>query len=83
MYYRYGKVNCLVYFNKWLITVKVKSVIVVTANVGKGPLREYYEEIIKTKNLVKVKICTLWLSLEDYSLLLGKWLSNYTLKQDV
>ena len=40
--------------------------------VGKGPLREYYEEIIKAKNLNKVKICTLWLSSEDYSLLLGK-----------
>ena len=40
--------------------------------VGKGPLRKYYEEMIKTKNLIKVKICTLWLSSEDYSLLVGK-----------
>ena len=39
--------------------------------VGKGPLREYYEEMIKTKNLTRVKICTLWLSSEDYSLLVG------------
>ncbi|XP_065899004.1 chitobiosyldiphosphodolichol beta-mannosyltransferase-like [Dysidea avara] len=38
---------------------------------GKGPLKEYYEGLIKTKNLTKVKICTLWLTSEDYSLLLG------------
>ena len=48
------------------------SIFVYMYFVGKGPLREYYEGIIKTKTLNKVKICTLWLSSEDYSLLLGK-----------
>jgi len=38
---------------------------------GKGPLREQYEERIKRLALRTVQIHTLWLSAEDYPLLLG------------
>lgn len=38
---------------------------------GKGPLKEYYQRIIKAKNLSNVQICTMWLSAEDYPVLLG------------
>ena len=38
---------------------------------GKGPLKEYYQGIIAQKRLSHVTICTLWLSAEDYPLLLG------------
>ena len=38
---------------------------------GKGPLKEYYQGIIAQKNFSHVTICTLWLSAEDYPLLLG------------
>lgn len=38
---------------------------------GKGPLKSYYERIIAKKEMKKVVISTLWLSAEDYPLLLG------------
>jgi beta-1,4-mannosyltransferase len=38
---------------------------------GKGPLREYYEEQIARLALRTVSLHTLWLSAEDYPLLLG------------
>jgi beta-1,4-mannosyltransferase len=38
---------------------------------GKGPLREEFERRIKNLNLGKVHLRTLWLSPEDYPLLLG------------
>jgi beta-1,4-mannosyltransferase len=38
---------------------------------GKGPLLKYYEKIIQAKDLSHVNICTLWLSAEDYPVLLG------------
>ena len=38
---------------------------------GKGPLKEYYQRIIKAKKFSNVQICTMWLSAEDYPLLLG------------
>lgn len=38
---------------------------------GKGPLREYYEDRIKRLALHTIQVQTLWLSAEDYPLLLG------------
>ncbi|GJT54515.1 UDP-glycosyltransferase TURAN-like protein isoform X3 [Tanacetum coccineum] len=38
---------------------------------GKGPEKEKYEEKIKKLNLTSVAFRTMWLSLEDYPLLLG------------
>ena len=38
---------------------------------GKGPLREFYEEQIARLGLHKIHIQTLWLTAEDYPLLLG------------
>ena len=38
---------------------------------GKGPLKSYYESIIAKKNMKKVVVCTLWLSAEDYPIILG------------
>ncbi len=38
---------------------------------GKGPLRAHYERIIKKKSFNFVNIVTIWLSAEDYPLLLG------------
>ena len=43
--------------------------------IGKGPLREYYLKILKTKHMPHVKICTMWLSAEDYPVLLGEELN--------
>lgn len=43
---------------------------------GKGPLKEYYEKEISKKNFNKVTICTLWLSAEDYPVLLGMCTCN-------
>lgn len=43
----------------------------VCAITGKGPLKEYYQTIISTKNFKHVKICTPWLEPEDYPRLLG------------
>jgi beta-1,4-mannosyltransferase len=39
---------------------------------GKGPLKEYYMRIIQSKNFSCVTVCTIWLSAEDYPVLLGK-----------
>ena len=39
--------------------------------VGKGPLKGYYESIIQSKQMSHVEIFTLWLSAEDYPVLLG------------
>ncbi|XP_064406994.1 chitobiosyldiphosphodolichol beta-mannosyltransferase-like [Halichondria panicea] len=38
---------------------------------GKGPLREHYEQCIAKKNFSHVTIKTIWLSAEDYPLMLG------------
>ena len=38
---------------------------------GKGPLKSHYESIIAKKAMNKVTICTLWLSAEDYPVILG------------
>lgn len=38
---------------------------------GKGPLREYYEEQIRRLTVRAISLHTLWLSAEDYPLLLG------------
>jgi hypothetical protein len=38
---------------------------------GKGPEREKYEEKIRRLNLKRVAFRTMWLSAEDYPLLLG------------
>ena len=40
---------------------------------GKGPQKAYYEKLIATKNFTKVKICTVWLSAEDYPIMLGEF----------
>ncbi len=39
---------------------------------GKGPLREHYEQCIAKKNFSHVTIKTIWLSAEDYPLMLGE-----------
>ena len=38
---------------------------------GKGPLKEHYLSLIAKKQFEHVTITTLWLSTEDYPLLLG------------
>lgn len=38
---------------------------------GKGPLKSHYESIIAKKSMKKVVVCTLWLSAEDYPIILG------------
>ena len=38
---------------------------------GKGPLREYYSELMTQNKLEYVSMLTMWLSAEDYPLLLG------------
>lgn len=40
---------------------------------GKGPEKEKYEQKIRKLNLKRVAFRTMWLSAEDYPLLLGKW----------
>ena len=40
-------------------------------HVGKGPLKEHYQKEIAKKKFQHVIICTLWLSAEDYPVLLG------------
>jgi len=39
---------------------------------GKGPMKKYYEDLIKTKDFKHVSIFTMWLSDEDYPVLLGE-----------
>lgn len=39
---------------------------------GKGPLKEHYLSLIAKKKFERVTIKTMWLSTEDYPLLLGK-----------
>jgi hypothetical protein len=39
---------------------------------GKGPLKEQYEQEIRTLCLKRVRIATAWLAIEDYPLLLGE-----------
>ncbi|XP_072035603.1 chitobiosyldiphosphodolichol beta-mannosyltransferase-like [Amphiura filiformis] len=43
----------------------------VCAITGKGPMKKYYMDIIAKKNWKHVKICTPWLTAEDYPKLLG------------
>lgn len=38
---------------------------------GKGPQKDYYEKLIASKKFIHVTICTLWLTAEDYPILLG------------
>ncbi|ORY99508.1 hypothetical protein BCR41DRAFT_401781 [Lobosporangium transversale] len=38
---------------------------------GKGPLKQYYEEIISKANFTNLRFITTWLDPEDYPLLLG------------
>ncbi|KAG8453709.1 hypothetical protein GDO86_000367 [Hymenochirus boettgeri] len=38
---------------------------------GKGPLKEYYSQIIREMQLSNIQICTPWLEAEDYPVLLG------------
>lgn len=40
---------------------------------GKGPEKEKYEERIRKLSLKRVAFRTMWLSAEDYPLLLGNW----------
>ena len=35
-------------------------------------MKKYYEDLIKTKNFKHVAICTLWLSDEDYPVIIGE-----------
>ncbi|KFQ18399.1 Chitobiosyldiphosphodolichol beta-mannosyltransferase, partial [Merops nubicus] len=38
---------------------------------GKGPLKDYYSQLINTLHFRHIQICTPWLEAEDYPLLLG------------
>lgn len=38
---------------------------------GKGPLKEYYENLFKEKSFKKIQVHFLWLDPSDYPLLLG------------
>ncbi|NXY16066.1 ALG1 mannosyltransferase, partial [Atrichornis clamosus] len=38
---------------------------------GKGPLKDYYNGLIKKLHFMHIQICTPWLEAEDYPLLLG------------
>ncbi|RLV94059.1 hypothetical protein DV515_00013254 [Chloebia gouldiae] len=38
---------------------------------GKGPLKDYYNELIQKLHFKHIQICTPWLEAEDYPLLLG------------
>ncbi|EDV19433.1 uncharacterized protein TRIADDRAFT_33634 [Trichoplax adhaerens] len=38
---------------------------------GKGPLKEYYQELIQKKSFKCISICTPWLKAEDYPKILG------------
>lgn len=44
----------------------------VVAITGKGPLKEFYSEIISKRNWGNVKVITPWLTAEDYPKFLGK-----------
>ena len=44
---------------------------------GKGPLKKYYEEIIEGKKFSHVQIYTMWLSAEDYPVLIGTYIRIY------
>jgi beta-1,4-mannosyltransferase len=41
---------------------------------GKGPLKQYYENLFASENFSKIKIKFLWLESQDYPLLLGNFL---------
>ena len=38
---------------------------------GKGPLKEYYQNLFKNKNFKNIKVYFLWLEPDDYPILLG------------
>ncbi|XP_071797701.1 chitobiosyldiphosphodolichol beta-mannosyltransferase-like [Asterias amurensis] len=44
---------------------------IVCAITGKGPQKEYYQDIIAKMALQQVQFCTPWLTAEDYAMLLG------------
>ena len=48
-------------------------------NEGKGPEKEKYEEKIRRLHLKRVAFRTMWLSAEDYPLLLGSKPSHWFL----
>ncbi|XP_068765116.1 chitobiosyldiphosphodolichol beta-mannosyltransferase isoform X3 [Struthio camelus] len=49
--------------------VKLPSLVCVIT--GKGPLKEYYNQLIDKLHFRHIQICTPWLEAEDYPLLLG------------
>ena len=61
------------YYIYVLLLEMITLLLVLFLLLGKGPLRAYYEDLIKKKQLQKVSICTMWLSFEDYPALLGKY----------
>ena len=44
---------------------------IVCAITGKGPMKEHYIGVIKSKNWNHVRVCTPWLESDDYPVLLG------------
>ncbi|XP_072464333.1 chitobiosyldiphosphodolichol beta-mannosyltransferase isoform X1 [Notamacropus eugenii] len=57
-------------FEEWIIDgANLPSLVCVIT--GKGPLKEYYGQIISQMCLKHIQICTPWLEAEDYPLLLG------------
>ena len=46
---------------------------------GKGPLKEYYENLIAKQNFEKTRIVTVWLSAENYPKLLGILINTLTI----
>ncbi|NXA37511.1 ALG1 mannosyltransferase, partial [Eudromia elegans] len=49
--------------------IKLPSLVCVIT--GKGPLKEYYNQLIDKLHFKHIQICTPWLEAEDYPLLLG------------
>ena len=70
----------LLYFLLYMYERLTKLLCFCSVFLGKGPLKEYYQTIISTKNFKHVKICTPWLEPEDYPRLLGKCYSFNTAK---
>ena len=63
-------VECLVYEAAFKSGKKLPRI--VCAITGKGPQKEYYQDIIAKMALQQVQFCTPWLTAEDYAMLLGK-----------
>jgi beta-1,4-mannosyltransferase len=58
-----------VYEDKALKSIELPQIVCIIT--GKGPLKSYYEDLIRKRNFTKVHVSTMWLSSEDYPALLA------------